>query len=370
MSRRNAGRVAEPRVRALLPALMLCLLSVFVVTATSSAAAASPVTSQAPDAADYAAITHAFRTDLRLGRTFRAHSRILEIRETVQGRPVARVFFTGIGAHPSSLGGSAFSAFYFGRTGEWRPDYRVSKKLANSLRLAPTRWNVRYVGSGTETTRGSSPGEVDQNPDCQIPPVTEKGQSRFAFDASWQLSVVGLDTSGVGKTTGTGTNQTDEQSGCIWNSGPVAPQSSHCSVTFRGSLVQGAFHSQLSAVVDRAGNHELRLRLPIPANDPPLCGAPEAWETDADGPIAYEHSILVPDARLARDSSFYQKVGFSEKVFEACLFAKPQITCNAQMGWTGRIAFVPVPLPTLKDMNFYGPAPNPGYPNGGGGSRG
>jgi hypothetical protein len=332
-------------------------------------AAEARVSSRAPDATDYAGITHAFRADPRLGRAFRAHSRILEIRETLHGPLVARVLFVGLGAYATDLAGHAFSAFYFKPTGEWTPDPKVSKKLARSLGPVPGAWYVRYRGSGTETRHGSSPGEVADNPDCQIPATTEKGQSSFSFSAGWTLDVNGMDRPGVGSVNGTGTEQTDEQPGCISMLGPVAPQSAHCSVTTRGSLLSGDFHSQLSAMVDGQANHELRLRLPIPSNTPPTCGAPEAWEHSADGPIVYEHSIFVPDAKLAAGASFVQTIGANTDVFDPCLFGKPDVTCSAQMSWTGTISFTPAPRPKLNDMNFTGPAPGPSYPSSGG-SRG
>lgn len=362
------------RFGALLTILTCCSLT-FAAGATASVTAATVVRSRAPSTADYAAISRAYHADRRLGWKFRAHSRIIEIRETIGPRPLARVVFTGTGAFAATGSGSGgwgevFSAFYFKPTGEWKADGNVSKKVAARLKTVPA-WNVRYVGSGTETKNGSSPGEVQKNPYCGLPAAVEKGWSQFNFSAGWRLNVDSTMASGVGDVKGTGTDEIDQQPGCVGMQGAVAPQSTHCSVAFKSSWPDSNFYGQLSGAVDSRSNHELRLRMSTVLNDPPLCSAPAVWEHDADGPIAYEHSILVPDGRLARGSVFTTKVAIDKALAPVdCLFGYPDVTCNRQLTWKATISFSPLKLPKLKNVNFSGPAPDASFPAGGVSSRG
>ncbi len=349
-----------------------------------SGALAARVTSRAPTVAEDAAIVHAFYAD----RHHRGKP-IVEIRVTRQrqGHRVARVTSINRRVHASAARADAPAAratgdayyevdYYSWRpTGEWKRDDAVSRKLAHRLHPVPDFYDVRFTGSGTDTTQGYDPGELPSNPDCRVPAKTVNGKTAFrfhiefreglSFQASTAIAIDGIDASG--------TSTTAEQPGCVHTVSdgdghpvqvptPTAP-ATHCSVgwhpvTTDDKLAFG--HSHLTRTTDSHGNHELRLNLPTESPDNPGCAAPDGWTRDSSGPVVFLHSILIPDSELARGKPIVRNLRYSVKPFCASGFGGSK--CSEQLAWSGKVILTPQPLPKLANLHFEGPAPEPSAP--------
>lgn len=321
--------------------------------------AVAAVASRAPTPAEYSAITSAFKHDSRPGHRH-ADDRIIEIRVTAHGVPVTHVFFVRRLAHVSTSRANgdigqcgSCSDYYFKASGQWKPDPKVTKALRDQLREIIPAWDIDFKGSVRGDLSASAPGDVASNPYCEKPPVVESDGSSLHFEAGFgPVGVDGLSDSGVGKTTGSGSYRLQQQPGCVNNSNPVAPQTSSCSADFFTPIfARGAVpHVQLSGLVDRRRNHELRLNAPVPAQRPADCAAPNAWLYWSDGPFILLHSVLVPDAQLARGSSFTIKAN-AKKSFPC--FAPEgyaNAKCSETATWSGTIQVTP--LPDWRKLNW------------------
>jgi hypothetical protein len=320
------------------------------VVALLLAAPPAGAASRAPTASEYQAITRAFQRDARPGHRH-AHDRIIEVRETVGGSPVARVFFARLRAHMGTSranGGIGqcgdCSDYYFRPTGQWKPDPKVSKAIRDQLKEAPPAWDARFVGTGTDHIDASAPGDVASNPYCRQPPVVETGDSSFKFDVGWGvLGIEGLATSGVGGTTGRGSFTHQEKPGCVNQTEPITPMTSTCTTRFFTSPIGKAPHATLSWAVDSKGNHELRLHAPTPDQRPAGCAAPTEWFIESQGPVLFLRSVLVPDAEIVRGSEIFIKVGDKRSFpcFNPAGYRNSK--CGEVISWSGTIQLKPEP---------------------------
>jgi hypothetical protein len=324
-----------------------------------SSAPPARAASRAPGAGDYRGISSAFSHDSRPGHRH-AHDRIVEIRETVGGSPVARAFFARLRARRATSRGNGdigqcgnCSDYYFKPTGQWKPDPNVTKSIRDQLKEAPNAWDVRFQGSGTDQINASAPGDTASNPYCNKPPVIETSGATFSFGIQFSpLGVDGLSASGVGSTTGNGSHRYQEQPGCVNNNNASSPQTNSCTDQFFTPVFQKAPHAQLSGAVNRGGFHELRLHAPAPMQRPLDCASPDEWWLESQGPILFIRSVLVPDSSIVAGSTIRIPVG-DKRGFPCFLPAGYKNSkCGETVEWTGTITLTP--LPDWRKLSFSG----------------
>jgi len=334
-------RVTVARSRAI-PALILVAAALW---APLAVARAQP-TSRAPTASEYTGIARAFQADRR-----HARDRIEQVRVTRSGRPIARVFSIPPKGHTSTSRntvGPGLNCFNCSNAyeehipGEWKPDYRLSRKLAQQLHPVTDVWEVTFKGSGTDDRTASAPGDVAGNPYCHQAPVQESAGSTFSFRSGWTyLAADDEPKTGLGTDGGSGSWTLRELPGCVNQVEPIVPQTQSCTARYGNPPLQRGPIARMTLAVDSKGNHELRLHAQVPYPDPSDCAAPSDWWIDTAGPVLYTHAVLVPDASVAAGRFFSVRVGGRRRVVCFDLSSYAQYRCDEGLSWSGEVFFQP-----------------------------